>query len=578
MSDPPLLTSDRQNQRSAANRWGLRLGLLGSAGLALLLNSQTELSGPAIATAAIVLLMAIWWITEAIPLAATAMLPLAMFPLFGIGLNEAIQPKLNQSVTWNIPGDLYHPQVFSHPQSGRGILTRRDQQSGSVAVETATPTHTEIEVFHIGNQYLTASRPANLFEVTARNYASRYVFLLMGGFLLGLAIEKWNLHKRIALYTILMLGTQPTRLIAGFMITTAMLSMWISNTATTVVMLPIALSLVTLVKAKTSPEHHAQLGPFAACMMLSIAYAASVGGLATFMGTPTNLLLRNELEDHGIFISFGEWMVFGLPLTMLFLFLIWLLMTKLIFRISLPAVEGGRQLIRSELTRLGPMSKPEISVAVIFGCTALLWISRQFITESAFLQSWLPNIIYLDDTVIAMTGALLLFVFPALGHRDRALLDWKTAAKLPWGVLLLFGGGLALAAAMKSSGLGEIICNAITPTGATATILILLIVTSTIVLLTEVTSNTATAALIFPLLIQLSDSLGADARLLLIPAGLAASCAFMLPVATPPNAIVFASGQVTIRQMARAGIVLNAVSIILIPLVTYTLGKLVFGF
>jgi sodium-dependent dicarboxylate transporter 2/3/5 len=566
------------NGTGKVGRWGRFLGPVFAIVTASLLSSYSDLASPSIATAAIVMLMAIWWMTEAIPLAATAMLPLALFPLFGIGLSEAQAPKMNQRVLWNIPQVVYQDYHQQTPQTGTGILTEINQSYASVTVETKYATRVEVDVYRIEKQHVKAARSANLFEVTARNYASRYVFLLMGGFLLGLAIEKWNLHKRIALYTILALGTQPPRLIGGFMITTAMLSMWISNTATTVVMLPIALSLVALVRTKIPAEDESKIGPFAACMMLCIAYAASVGGLATFMGTPTNLLLRSELEDHGIFIGFGQWMAFGLPVTIVFLLIIWLLMTKVIFRISLPQIKGGRQMIRDEISRLGPMSKPEISVAAIFACTALLWISRRFITESEWVQGWLPNIVYVDDTVIAMSAALLLFIFPAWGHPGRALLDWTTARKLPWGILLLFGGGLALAAAMKSSGLGADICQAITPSAATAILLIILVVTSSMVFLTEVTSNTATAALIFPLLIQLSDNLGADARLLLFPAALAASCAFMLPVATPPNAIVFASGHVTIRQMARAGIILNIVSIVLIPLITYTLGKLVFGF
>jgi sodium-dependent dicarboxylate transporter 2/3/5 len=559
-------------------RWSRYIGPLLAILIATLLTLFSDLETPAIATAAIVILMAIWWMTEAIPLAATAMLPLALFPLFGIGLSETQAPKLDQRVQWSIPAVGYQQYDQQTPQAGTGVLSEINKSYTSITVETKFPTRVEVDVFHIEKQYVTAARSANLFEVTARNYASRYVFLLMGGFLLGLAIQKWDLHKRIALYTILTLGTQPSRLIGGFMITTAMLSMWISNTATTVVMLPIALSLVALVRTKISADDESKMGSFAACMMLCIAYAASVGGLATFMGTPTNLLLRSELEDHGIFIGFGEWMAFGLPLTIVFLFIIWVLMTKVIFRISLPHITGGRQMIRDEIDRLGPMSKPEKSVAAIFGCTALLWITRQFITESEWVQSWFPNVVYVDDTIIAMGAALLLFVFPAWGHPGRTLLDWATARKLPWGILLLFGGGLALAAAMKSSGLGADICQAITPSAATAILLIILVVTSSMIFLTEVTSNTATAALIFPLLIQLSDNLDADARLLLFPAALAASCAFMLPVATPPNAIVFASGQVTIRQMARAGIILNIVSIVLIPLITYTLGKLVFGF
>ena len=208
----------------------------------------------------------------------------------------------------------------------------------------------------------------------------------------------------------------------------------------------------------------------------------------------------------------------------------------------------------------------------------MLWVTRSFITKWEWLQEFYPNIIYVDDTVIAMTAALLLFVIPALGHSGQTLMDWKTANRLPWGVLLLFGGGLALASAVKSTGLGAIICDAVTPSGATAILVIMFVVTTAMIFMTEVTSNTATAALILPLLVTLAGNLEIDSRILLIPATLAASCAFMLPVATPPNAIVFAAGQTSIRQMARAGLVLNLVSIVLLPLLTYIIGQFVFGF
>ena len=418
------------NRSGKVARWSRYLGPIFAIFTAGLLTLYSNLASPAIATAAIVVLMAIWWMSEAIPLAATAMLPLALFPLFGIGLSEAQAPKINQRVRWTIPEVDYQNYAQQTPQMGTGLLTEIDKSYASITVERKYPTRVEVDVLHIEKQHVTAARSANLFEVTARNYASRYVFLLMGGFLLGLAIEKWNLHKRIALYTILALGTQPARLIGGFMITTAMLSMWISNTATTVVMLPIALSLVALVRTKIPAEDKSKIGPFAACMMLCIAYAASVGGLATFMGTPTNLLLRSELEDHGIFIGFGEWMAFGLPLTIIFLLVIWGLMTKLIFPISLPQISGGRQMIRSEISRLGPMSKPEISVAVIFGCTALLWITRQFITESEWVQSWFPNVVYVDDTIIAMSAALLLFclLYTSPSPRDATLSRMPSSA------------------------------------------------------------------------------------------------------------------------------------------------------
>jgi len=560
---------------SRISRTGRWLGPVLACLLALLLKTQSDMPATALATACTVVLMAIWWITEAIPLAATAMLPLALFPILGVGAKMAAAPQINQAVIW----DLDHPRfgepsnhaLNSHNQrTASGQLIQIANQQGVVKSDTGQIT--------VPLRFIRAQKPASLFEVTSRSYASKFVFLMMGGFLLGMAIERWNLHKRIALITILALGTEPVRLIAGFMATTALLSMWISNTATTVVMLPIALSLITLMHEKNPQLDNSRLNNFAACLLLCIAYSASVGGLGTFLGTPTNLLLRYILEQSGIEISFGQWMAFGLPSAIIFLFIIWLLMTKVIFKISLPKLEGGKQLIQDELKKLGAMSKPEKTIATLFSVTAILWITRSFFTKWIWLQQLYPNIVYIDDTVIAITASLLLFVIPAFGHPGEALMDWKTANRLPWGVLLLFGGGLALAGAVKSTGLGAIICDAVTPSGTTAILVIMFVVTAAMIFMTEVTSNTATAALILPLLVTLAGNLQIDPKLLLIPATLAASCAFMLPVATPPNAIVFAAGQTTIAQMARAGLILNLVSIVLLPLLTYIIGQLVFGF
>ena len=563
---------DNNSRLSLHGRWaGPMLACL----LAILLSTQTEMPAPATATACIVVLMAVWWITEAIPLAATAMLPLALFPLTGVGEKVATSPAINEKVTWDLDnprfGLPYDIALKSDNQrQGAGVLTEIHNNHGVVK--------SDVGQVPVPLPYIRAAKAASLFEVTSKGYASKFVFLMMGGFLLGLAIERWNLHKRIALMTILALGTQPTRLIAGFMATTAILSMWISNTATTVVMLPIALSLTALMREKNPQVDDSQLNNFAACLLLCIAYSASVGGLGTFLGTPTNLLLRDILDQNGIEISFGQWMAFGLPSAFIFLIIIWFLMTKFIFRVNLPEFAGGKELIQSELKKLGPMSKPELTIASLFGITALLWITRSFFTKWEWLQELYPNVVYIDDTIIAMTASLLLFVIPALGHPGKTLMDWKTANKLPWGVLLLFGGGLALASAVKSTGLGAIICDAVTPSGATAILLIMFVVTTAMIFMTEVTSNTATAALILPLLVTLSANLNVDPKLLLIPTTLAASCAFMLPVATPPNAIVFAAGQTTIRQMVRAGFVLNLVSIVLLPLLTYIIGQIVFDF
>lgn len=560
---------------SQIGRTGRWLGPLLACLLAAILKTQSDMPTAALATACTTVLMAVWWITEAIPLAATAMLPLALFPILGVGEKMAAAPQLDQAVVWNLDDPRFGKPLedaleFDNQRTNSGRLVKIANQQGVIKSETGETT--------VPLRFIRARKPASLFEVTSRSYASKFVFLMMGGFLIGMAIERWKLHKRIALMTILALGTEPVRLIAGFMTTTALLSMWISNTATTVVMLPIALSLITLMHEKNPQLDSSRLNNFAACLLLCIAYSASIGGLGTFLGTPTNLLLRDILEQNGIEISFGQWMAFGLPSALIFLVIVWLLMTKVIFKVSLPKLNGGRQLIQNELKNLGPMSKPEKTIAILFSVTAILWITRSFFTKWGWLQEVYPNIVYIDDTIIAMAASLLLFVIPAFGHPGQALMDWKTANRLPWGVLLLFGGGLALAGAVKSTGLGALICDAVTPSGATAILVIMFVITTAMIFMTEVTSNTATAALILPLLVTLAGNLEIDPKLLLIPATLAASCAFMLPVATPPNAIVFAAGRTTIGQMARAGFLLNLVSIVLLPLLTYIIGQLVFGF
>jgi solute carrier family 13 (sodium-dependent dicarboxylate transporter), member 2/3/5 len=445
-------------------------------------------------TAAVGILMAMWWITEAVPIPATAVLPMVLFPLLGIvPIGEATAP-----------------------------------------------------------------------------YANPIIFLFLGGFVIALAMQKWELHRRVALTVVSWLGTQPHRLVLGFMLATAFLSMWVSNTATAVMMMPIGLSVIALVAPRTESGGLGQLN-FGTGLMLGIAYAASVGGLATLIGTPPNALLAGFMATaYGIEIGFAQWMLVGLPLTVVAIPLVWVMLTRVVFPIKIKAVPGGRERIRDELRKLGPVAPAEWRVGIVFCLTATAWVSRPL------LDPILPG---LNDTSIAIAAALVLFLMPAGGKRNgnRFILDWETAEQLPWGVLLLFGGGLSLAHAVTVTGLAEWIGMSLSALITWPTVLLIVTVTLVIIFLTEMTSNTATAAAFLPVLAPLAVALGENPMLLVVPAALAASCAFMMPVATPPNAIVYGTGYVTIPQMAKAGVWLNLAFVGLITLVAYTLMAWVFG-
>jgi sodium-dependent dicarboxylate transporter 2/3/5 len=474
----------------ARQRIGLALGPLTLLVL-LLLPPPEGLEVEGWRTIAIGLWMAIWWVTEAIPIPATALLPLVLFPVLGVlDIGEAAAP-----------------------------------------------------------------------------YANPLVFLFLGGFVLALAMQRWELHRRIALSIVRAVGTRPRRLVLGFMLATGFLSMWVSNTATAVMMLPIGLSVIDLVLKKG--EEDPTRSHFALNLMLGIAYAASIGGLATLIGTPPNALLAGfMLEAYDVEIGFAQWMTVGLPLVVLTLPLTWLILTRLVFPIRLQEIPGGREMIDRELRELGPVSRAERWVAVVFVATALAWIFRPL------LEGAVPG---LSDTGIAIAAAVVLFLIPVDLERAEFVMNWEWAERLPWGVLLLFGGGLALAAAVKATGLAEWIGASLSGLGAWPTLALVLLVATLIVFLTELTSNTATAAAFLPVVAALAVGLGENPLLLAIPAALAASCAFMMPVATPPNAIVFGSSFITIPQMARAGIVLNLLFIAVITLLAYTLVLVVFG-
>ncbi len=394
-------------------------------------------------------------------------------------------------------------------------------------------------------------------------YANPTIFLFLGGFLLGLAMQRWNLHKRIALATLLAVGNQPSRQIAGFMIATAFISMWVSNTATSIMMLPIGLSVIGLLTEGSARE---QSERFATALLLGIAYAASVGGIATLIGTPPNALLAAFLrEKHDVHIGFGQWMLLGVPVTAGMLLFTWWWLTRGGFRLS-----GGdsRSMLQQEMAALGPMSRQEKLVALIFTLAALAWIFQPLLAEP------LPG---LNDTSIAIGAALLLFLIPANVQERTFLLDWQTANKLPWGVLLLFGGGLSLAGVIGASGLAEWIAQSLGGLDMLPLILMIGLVALVITFLTEITSNTATAAAFLPLLGALAVAQGLPPQMLAIPAAIAASCAFMMPVATPPNAIVFGTGEMRIQSMIKAGFALNLFGVFFVTLLCYGLIGLIWA-
>jgi len=458
----------------------------------LVLPEPEDLSPEAWRVAAVAALLAILWLSEAIPVAATALIPLVAFPTLG---------------------------VFPVQQA-------------------------------------------------AAPYANPIVFLFLGGFLIALGIERWNLHRRIALNVLCRVGAREDMQIGGFMIATAALSMWVSNTATAVMMLPVALSIIPRdANGGIEPEKR----EFATALLLSVAYAANIGGVATLIGTPPNALLAGfMLETYGIEIGFAQWMLVGMPVTLVMLVICWFLLTRVLHTIERQELPGARATIQKSLLAMGPASRMEKRVAIVFAITAILWIFRPL------LSGRFPNL-QLSDTSIAMAGALLLFVIPTGRTKGEFLLTWKYAERLPWGVLLLFGGGLSLASAVSASGLAQWIGASLGGLDSWPVIGLVLVVTLLIIFLTELTSNIATAATFLPLVAALAISLDQPPLLLAIPAVIAASYAFMMPVATPPNAIVFSSGYISIPQMVRAGIWLNLIGAGAIIAIVYLLMNAVFG-
>lgn len=489
--------------------WSVRIAGILAAIIVYALLATADMSSDARAVAAIATLMAVWWISEAIPLAATSLLPIVLIP----------------------------------------SLTERS------------------------------------VDDTTASYANPIVFLFLGGFLLAIAMEKWQLHRRIALHTVRLVGVTPHRIVLGLMLATGFLSMWVSNTATTLMMLPIGFSVLGLVAGKGMTEGHLnpdeldpQTAAFGICLVLAIAWSASMGGLGTLLGSPPNAIVAGYAsEELGISIGFVDWMMLGVPLAFTFILIGWLLMTRVLYRFRLDAIPGGKTLIGEEIAGLGAMSRGERMVALVFGSAAFLWIVPGLLSELPAVATSAPWLGEFSDAVIAIAAGLVLFMLPGDGS-GRMVLEWKDAEQgVPWGVLLLFGGGLSLAGAVAGTGLDAWFGVQVTGLAALPAILLIAAVVAIVLFLTEVTSNTATAATFIPVLGGVALGIGVDPMGLLIPAALAATCAFMLPVGTPPNAIAFSTGAVTIAQMVRGGLALNLVGIALITGFVYWLGGAALG-
>lgn len=410
---------------------------------------------------------------------------------------------------------------------------------------------------------------SSMVEATS-HYANPIIYLFLGAFILALAVEKWMLHKRIALAILSVTGTDGRHLIGGFMLVAALLSMWMTNTSTTMMLMPIALSVAKVIAENNSHLSSKQTKAFQVAMLLGLAYAATIGGLATLVGTPPNALLAAFLTDnYGIQITFANWMLVGVPVMLIMLPLAWLSLTRFTFTIDIPANPSVNEYLANLRTELGPMSQAEKRVATVFALVVLFWILRRPIS------AWL-GIDFLSDTGIVMTAALLLFLLPSGNPQQPQIMVWENVHRLPWGVLVLFGGGLSLAAAVSSSGLATWLGSSLTPLGGLGIFVLVVAATGLVIFLTELTSNVATAATFLPVVAAVALELGVSPLLLCIPITLAASCAFMLPVATPPNAIVFASGVLTIPQMVKAGAILNVIGMILLSLVAIWLAPWVF--
>lgn len=453
--------------------------------------------------AAIAALMAIWWISEAVPLAATSLIPLILFPLFG--------------------------------------LLRGDEIAGS--------------------------------------YINSIIFLFLGGFMIALSMERWELHKRVALKIITLFGGSPISILIGFMIASAALSMWISNTATAIMLLPIALAIILKMENAFGEK---KVRNFSVTLLLGIAYSCTLGGVGTIVGTPPNMVfikMLNILFPEAPEIGFGQWMLLGIPVSILMLIVTAFVLTKIYFKVD-KSLKIDRKFIREEYEKLGPLSFEEKTISIIFALTAFLWIFRSDLNLGIFIiPGWsnlLPYSDFINDGTVAITMAFILFLIPSKKEKST-LLDKDVFSKIPWGIILLFGGGFALAKGFSSTGLSTYIGEQLAGMESLSHLFIIFVTAATISFLTELTSNTATTQMILPILASVAVAIGMNPLMLMLTATLSASMAFMLPVATPPNTIIFASSRLKVTEMVKAGFVLNILGVIIVSLLVYFVGELIFN-
>ena len=483
------MTDTHNEGRSKHQVVGLLLGPLLAITM-ILSGAPAGLSETGWLTAAVGILMAVWWATEAVPIAVTALLPIVVFPLLGI---------------------------------------------------------------------------ATIQDTTAP-YANKVIYLFLGGFIVAFAMQRWNLHRRIALTVLQHVGGNGRSLVGGFMLASAVISMWVMNTSTTMMLLPIAVSIIAVIHKTVGSLDDKGKDDFQYSLLLGVAYGATIGGMATLVGTAPNAMLAAFMQEtYGIEIDFSRWMLVGLPLSAMMLPLAWLVLTRLAFKVDFQTSDEGRATLRQLKEELGTMTVPETRVAIVFVLMALTWISRPLLVT-------VPGLEALDDSGIAMAGGIALFLIPSGDKSDPLLLRWRYAEQLPWSVLILFGGGLTLASAVTRTGLAEWLGGSLQTIGALPLAAVVIIAAAMIIFLTELTSNIATTATFLPVVGAIAIESGVDPIVLTVPVTFAASCAFMLPVATPPNAIVFGSGMLTIPKMVRAGMMLNIVGIFLVSLVALFLA------
>ncbi len=488
---------------SLKNIFGLVLGPLLFLWITIFLD--LEPGKPSVTyTLAIAVLMAIWWITEIIPLAITALLPVVLFPIFG-------------------------------------VMNGKDVSS---------------------------------------TYFNHVIFLFIGGFLVALAMQKWDLHKRIAIKILMITGSSPARILLGFMLATSFLSMWISNTATAMMMVPILLSITKKLEDFIDQK---ELNKYTVGLLLGVAYSASIGGIATLVGTPPNLSFARIFQimfPSAPEISFSTWFIYALPISIIFFAITWLYL----FILFKPKKSFGRLKnvnFKDQYTQLGKSTYEQKVVAYIFSLLAILWLTRAGLNIGSLnIPGWsslLSTPAYINDGTVAIALSIVLFLIPSKSKTNKRIMDWDTASKIPWNIVLLFGGGFALASAFKVSGLSIWVGEQLSSIGGLHPILIIAIIAITMTFLTELTSNTATTEMLLPILAGMSVSININPLLFMLPATISASMAFMLPVATPPNAIVFGSNKITVIQMAKTGFMLNIVGVMVITLITYFWGSWVFG-